>query len=100
VVGVDVLAGNVGNEALIAMEFGIEDYAAFASMRGSALYAKAQEDAEFEGHVEPRQRRIAVTLGARNVVNPIIALGNYGTKLLEPVLPSVIGLPRAASAKA
>ena len=54
-VGVDVLAGDVGDEVAVTVRFAVEDQQGFAALGGRAVALASEEQSEFERHVEAGQ---------------------------------------------
>ncbi len=68
-VGGNVLSGNVGHELLVAIGLAVEDEAVLGFVLPSAKSLCAEEDAEFERHVESGQSGVSVGFGAGDVVD-------------------------------
>jgi hypothetical protein len=88
----NVLASDIRYEALKSILFSIEDNAGFVAVIGPTVLLCAQENPKFQGHVEPRQRRVAVNFGARDIVYAITALSDYPADLIKPVIGRVVRL--------
>jgi hypothetical protein len=84
-VRVNVLAGKVGDVALIAKPFTIKDDARLGSVLAPSESSCAKKHPKFKRHVETRQRRIAICFGARDIVNAIAAFVDNRTDLLKPI---------------
>jgi hypothetical protein len=63
-------------------------------LNATAIASRAEEDAEFEGHVEPGQAVLRVEFGAGEVVDAISALVDQAIELLDARFPCVVGLSR------
>jgi hypothetical protein len=69
----DVPTRDVGNEPLVTTRLAVKDNAGLAAMRGAAVLLGAEDEPEFERHVEPRQRSLSVNFRSRNVMNALTA---------------------------
>ena len=65
----------------------------------AAVFLGAEKEAEFQRHVEPRQRRIAIDLRPRDVMNAISAFRNDLADLVEAILGRIVGFKRATGAE-
>jgi hypothetical protein len=88
----DILTGDIRYVALETVWSSVEDNTAFCVVLAAAVPPCAKEHAKFEGHIEPRQPRTAAHLGARDVVNAILAFSDDCTNLFEPILCSIVSL--------
>lgn len=100
VMGMDILAGKIGNKSLIAVGFNIEDQRTFFALSLVAEALGSQEQAEFKWHVEAGQGRGAVNLGSGKVVNAewtfLDKILNFG----EAAFAAVVHLEGATRLKA
>jgi hypothetical protein len=95
----DVLTGYVGDEFSVSEFFAVENDATLRLLGPSAVPFGAGKQAEFQRHVESRQLRPGIRLGARNVVDAVATLSNDLANLLQSILGTVVGFESAAGPK-
>ncbi len=95
-----VVTGNIRDELLVAIGLTIENETELLFLeRGSVAFA-AEEDAEFERHVEARELIDRIKPDFRDVVNAKLALFDDALNLREPNIARVIRFTCTASYKA
>jgi len=95
--GID--AGEIGDESLIAIGFGIEDERALLPLELITKTLGSEEDAEFERHIESRKAGVRIKLGARQIVDTKAALLDNPIEFVDPGLAAVIHFARTSDAK-
>ncbi|MGA8807799.1 MAG: hypothetical protein WB973_07955, partial [Thermoanaerobaculia bacterium] len=83
----DVLAGDVGDVSLKPEPVAIEDQKAFPALVCAESTA-AEIDAQFQRHVEPRERTHAIELRSRQVMNREAAAGDEVEDLMQAHIAS------------
>lgn len=94
--GMDILPGDVGNVALVAVLLAIKDNAAFAILPIGAELLGAEIQPELERHVEAGQRWASVTFRSGDIMHTKPALADDVADLVEPVFRTVISFQRTA----
>lgn len=98
--GLDIGAGEIGDEALVAILLDIEDQRALSRLFLVAEAARAEEDAEFERHVEAGQAIDRIELGAREIVDAVPAFLDQAVELVDAGLAAIVELAGRASLEA
>jgi hypothetical protein len=95
----DVLTGNIGNVSLKAIRLAIEDNARLQALLRATVSLGSEEYAEFERHIETRQRRSPVGLSSGYVVDAVSAFFDYLTNLVEAIVRRVVRFASATRYK-
>ena len=95
----DVLAGDIGDEFLIAIRILIENEANFSSLASVTEALSTQEHTEFERHIKARQLVGFVQLSARQIMDAEAAFLDDRENLLDPDLARVIDFECATRPK-
>ena len=95
----DVLTGNIGNVSLKAIRLAIEDNARLQALLRATVSLGSEEYAEFERHIETRQRRSPVGLSSGYVVDAVSAFFDYLTNLVEAIVRRVVRFASATRHK-
>jgi len=95
----NILSRNVTDVLLVAIAVDIQDEAGFAFLRPVAEPASPEEDAEFKGHVEPREAA-RVWFCPGDVVNTPMAFPDDARDLPDPHLAGVVNFQRASRPQA
>ena len=94
--GGNIVTRNVRDELLVSVALPIEDQAVLLLVHTCSKVLCPKEDAQFEGHVEPRQAGIGIGLRAGYIVNAISAAFDQAQDFADPHLTRIIDLQRAA----
>jgi hypothetical protein len=86
----NVLSRDVGHKLLVAIGLAVEDEAVFGLVLPSAKALCAEEDAQFEWHVEAGQSGVSVGFGARDIVDTEPTIFNEPEDFFDADLSGVV----------
>ena len=90
----DILSGDVGAELLISVRCAIQNERALGLLIRIAEFFSAQEQAELERHVEPREAGDAIELDPRDVMNRVLGTADDPYDLLKADVARVLNFQR------
>ncbi len=90
----DVHAGEVGDETLIAILLDVEDQDALRLLVLATIALCAKKQPQFERHLEARQVMDRVEFGPRQVMNAVSAIGDQAIDLVDSRLAAIVELAR------
>jgi hypothetical protein len=88
--GTNILASDVGAKSLIPVFLPVEYQTTLCTVPSLSEFPRAQEEAEFERHIETSKPRRFVQSGTRDVVNSISAIGDETIDLLDPCFATIL----------
>jgi hypothetical protein len=86
----DVLSSNIGDEGAVPVALPIEDQAPFLFLAPLAKALRSEKDPQFERHVESRQIRRGIEVGATEVIDGEPAIRDKVKNPLHPDLPAIL----------
>src|SRR5437016_13123736 len=95
----DVLASDIGYVFLVTVKCSVEDNTSFRSLILHAEPLRAQEQTEFQRHVEAWQLVASAQFGSGNIMNAITRFVNDFAYPFEAVFRGIVHLARAARSK-
>lgn len=97
---VDVLSGQVRNEPLIPVWLAVNYETGLCALYPVTKLFAAEEQSEFERHIEAREQRDCIRFGSRYVVNAVPAFGDCPEDLVVPILCRIADFKCASCCKA